>query len=252
MRSAPCPLAGGLLDDLLRPLWTVLRLDVRLQRRYGLYHAAVFSILVWEVLVHLVPASARPAVMPYVVFGDSVLIGFFFVAGAVFLERGERTLFALLVTPVRFGHYLAGKLMTLASLSLFMAMLLILTAHGTDFAPIALIAGILLCTVLFLLVGLATAAPFPSMTDWVLPSTAAIAVLNVPLLTHSGLFDHPAFYALPTTGSLLLLGSAFGQVDLSGWEPAYALGYQALWIAVLAAVIRRVFDRFIVAKEGAE
>lgn len=239
-------------DDLVRPLKAVLRLDFRLQWRYGFYYAAVFSILLWEVVLFLIPDHLLQGAMPYVIFGDSVIIGFFFIAGAVFFEKGERTLFALLSTPVRFGHYLTGKLGTLGALSLVLAMFLVLVGYGTEFAPVTLVVGIVLCTLLFLLAALVSSAPFPSMTDWIMPSTLVLTVLNIPLLYYSGLWDHAAFYVLPTTGSLLLLGSAFDRVDLSGWQLGYAVGYQLLWICLLIYVARRVFDRYIVAKEGSE
>ena len=232
------------------PLRSVVKLDLRLQWRYGFFYATAFSIVLWEVVVALIPEQLKLTAMPYVIFGDSVLIGFFFIAGAVFFEKGERTLFALLSTPVRFRHYLTGKLATLSLLSLVAAGVVSATGAGTKVDPVTLLVAVVLCTLLFLLAGLITAAPFPSMTDWLIPSTLVIAVLNVPLLSYAGVWEHPAFYLLPTHGSLLLLGSAFGQLDLAGWQVVYALGYQLLWIAGLCLVARKVFDRYVVAKEG--
>ncbi|GAB3430988.1 ABC transporter permease family protein [Flindersiella endophytica] len=238
------------------PLRAVVRLDLRLQWRYGFFYATAFSIVLWEVIVALIPGQLKLAAMPYVVFGDSVLIGFFFIAGAVFFEKGERTLFALLSTPVRFRHYLTGKLATLSLLSLVAAGVVSGTGAGPDIGTAGnaatLFVAVVLCTLLFLLSGLITAAPFPSMTDWLMPSTLVIAALNVPLLAYAGIWEHPAFYLLPTQGSLLLLGSAFGQRELEAWQVAYALGYQLLWIAGLCLLARKVFDRYIVAREGAE
>lgn len=236
--------------SLAGPLRAVVTLDLRLQWRYGFCYATAFSIVLWEVIVVLIPDGLKLTAMPYIVFGDSVLIGFFFIAGAVFFEKGERTLFALLSTPVRFRHYLASKLATLSLLSLVAAGVVSVSGAGLAFNLGMLFVAVVLCTLLFLLCGLITAAPFPSMTDWLIPSTGVIAALNVPLLAYVGIWDHPAFYLLPTQGSLLLLGSAFGQLDLSSWQLAYALAYQLLWIACLARLARTVFDRYVVAKEG--
>lgn len=250
--------AASTTTSVARPLWRVFQLDLRLQWRYGFYYAAGFSLVLWEVVVLLIPEGLRQVAMPYVIFGDSVIIGFFFIAGAVFFEKGERTLFALLSTPVRFRHYLAGKLGTLGLLSLVASVVLAvhaLAAPGDSPATlvvkaVTVVVAVVLATLLFLLCGLITAAPFPSMTDWMIPSTMVIAAMNVPLLSYSGLIDHPAFYLLPTQGSLLLLGSAFDQVSLSGWQLIYAVAYPLAWIAGLVALARRVFDRYIVAKEG--
>ncbi|MEQ7125685.1 hypothetical protein ABN034_14330 [Actinopolymorpha sp. B11F2] len=239
-----------MITSVVRPLRAVVKLDLRLQWRYGFFYATAFSIVLWEVIVVLIPDGLKLTAMPYIVFGDSVLIGFFFIAGAVFFEKGERTLFALLSTPVRFGHYLTGKLATLSLLSLVAAGVVSVSGAGAAFHPGMLFLAVVLCTLLFLLCGLISAAPFPSMTDWLIPSTGVIAVLNVPLLSYAGIWNHPVFYLLPTQGSLLMLGSAFGQLDLSGWQVAYALAYQLLWIVGLAWLARKVFDRYIVAKEG--
>lgn len=234
------------------PLHSVVKLDLRLQWRYGFFYATAFSILLWEVIVALIPGQLKLTAMPYIVFGDSVLIGFFFIAGAVFFEKGERTLFALLSTPVRFRHYLTGKLATLSLLSLVAGGVVSVSGAGGAFDPVTLFVAVVLCTLLFLLSGLITAAPFPSMTDWMIPSTLVIAVLNVPLLSYAGIWEHPAFYLFPTHGSLLLLGSAFGRLTLEPWQVAYALGYQLLWIAGLCWLARKVFDRYVVAKEGSQ
>jgi fluoroquinolone transport system permease protein len=241
-------------------LWSVVKLDLRLQWRYGFFYAAAFSIALWEVMVLLIPQQLRQPALPYIIFGDSVVIGFFFIAAAVFFEKGERTLFALLSTPVRFGHYLTGKLATLSLVSLVAG--LILAAHGIatpgdTIGALALKAGalvtaIVLCTLLFLLGGLVTAAPFPSMTDWLMPSTLVIAILNLPLLSYTGVWDHPLLYLLPTQGSLLLLGSAFDQLSLTPWQIWYALTYQILWVAALIVLARKAFNRYIVAKEGSQ
>ncbi len=241
-----------------RPLWMVVKLDLRLQWRYGFYYAAGFSLVLWEIAVLLIPEGLRRVAMPYVIFGDSVIIGFFFIAGAVFFEKGERTLFALLSTPVRFRHYLTGKLAGLSLLSLVAAVVLgvhAIVGPGDDLARVvgrvALLAlAVVMCTLLFLLCGLITAAPFPSITDWLIPSTLVIAVMNVPLLSYSGFLSSPAFYLLPTQGSLLLLGSVFGQLELSAWQAVYAVGYQVAWLAALVLLARWVFDRYVVAREG--
>ncbi|HZE38178.1 MAG TPA: fluoroquinolone transporter permease [Stackebrandtia sp.] len=227
-----------------------LRLDIRLQWRYGFFYAAAFSAVFWEVIVRLIPPGPRPAALPYLIFGDLGIVGYFFVAGAVFFERGERTLFAVLTSPLRFGEYLAGKVATLTALALALSLLVTFTAVGFDFSPLPMLVGTILCAVLFLLAGFISATPFRSISDWLIPSTAVIALLNVPLLHYSGLWHHPAMYAIPTLGTTQLLGVAFGQLSLEPWQYAYAVAYQLAWIAGLYLLARKTFDRYVVRGEG--
>ncbi|MFD0557065.1 fluoroquinolone transport system permease protein [Stackebrandtia endophytica] len=227
-----------------------IRLDIRLQWRYGFHYAALFSIILWEVPIFLLPDHLLPTSMPYLIFGDLALVGFFFIVGAVFFERGERTLFANLVTPMRFGDYLGAKLSTLTLLSLGLSLVIVISGVGFDVSMVPLLVSALLCSLLFLLAGFISAAPFQSVSDWFIPSTAVIALLNIPLLDYSGLWQHPIMYLIPTHGSLLMMGAAFGQLDPTGWQWEYAVGYQLLWVVLLIVIAKRAFTRFIIQREG--
>ncbi|MGH8791948.1 MAG: fluoroquinolone transporter permease, partial [Stackebrandtia sp.] len=186
------------------------------------------------------------------IFGDLAIVGFFFIVGGVFFERGERTLFATLTTPLRFDAYLASKLATLTLLSVVMTMIIVFSGVGLDFHPAPLLAGVVLCTLTFLLAGFISATPFASISEWVIPSTAVIGALNVSLVHYSGLWEHPVLYAVPTLGSILLFGAAFDRVALETWQVVYALVYQAAWIAVLWAGARKAFRRYLIQSEGGE
>ena len=59
------------------------------------------------------PHHLRPVAEPYILLGDLAIIGFFFVGGIVFFEKLERTLGAVISTPLRFWEYLAAKLTVL-------------------------------------------------------------------------------------------------------------------------------------------
>ncbi|MGH8875735.1 MAG: fluoroquinolone transporter permease [Stackebrandtia sp.] len=229
-----------------------LKLDIRLQHKYGFVYAAIFSSLLWEVFVYLLPDDSHPMALPYLIFGDLAIIGFFIVAGAVFFERGERTLFALLVTPMRFGSYYAAKLVTLTALSLVMAAIIAVSGVGLGFNLFAFVTGVVLCTLLFLMCSFISATPFTGITEWILPSTVVLAVLNIPLLSYSGLWDSYLPYVIPTQGAILLLGESFGRVAMEPWQWVYAVGYPLLWLGLLAVVSRKMFYKHIVASEGSE
>jgi fluoroquinolone transport system permease protein len=231
-------------------LRAAVALDFKVQWRSGFYYAAVFSTALWMVVLFVLPDSAMGGAMPYVIFGDMAIIGFFFIAGVVFFEKGERTVFALLVTPLRFGEYLAAKLITLTALAVAASLMVALVDFGLGFSVVALLVSVVLISLLMLLSGLISAVPFPSISEWLLPSTGVVAVLSLPLIHYSGLWQNPVFYAIPTHGPLYLLGSAFGQVSLSAWQVVYALAYPVAWVALLSMVAGRVFDRYIVAREG--
>jgi fluoroquinolone transport system permease protein len=231
-------------------VWTTaLRMDVRLQRRYGFWWATGAVVALWIGVLQLVPDHLLGPAMPYLLMSDLEFF-LFFTAGAVFFDKGERTLFALQVSPLRFHHYLGSKLITMAGLALLTCLVVTLVDHGPGIDPFALLAGSVLMVTLMVLAGFVTAPLFPSISEWLLPATLLLAVASLPVLDYSGLVSHPLFRLVPTEGPLLLLGAAFGQVDLNGWDIAYALGYPLLCSAGLVVLAHRVFRSHVIAAGG--
>ncbi|OCB20835.1 fluoroquinolone transporter permease [Mycobacterium malmoense] len=234
----------------MKRLGQAIRLELALQVRQRFLHAAIFSGLVWLAVLLPMPDQLRRVAEPYVLSGDVAIIGFFFVAGTVFFEKQERTLSAIIATPLRFGEYLAAKLAVLLMISLSVAVAVVTVAHGRSYHPVPMVLGVLLGTLSMLLVGFVSALPFASISDWFLAATIPLAVMNLPVLYYSGLWPNPVLYALPTQGPLLLLGSAFDQVRLAPWQIGYAVIYPAVSAAALWRAADALFARYVVLKAG--
>ncbi len=232
-------------------LASALRLELTLQVRQKFLHAAIFSGLIWLAVLLPLSHGMRPVVEPYVLLGDTCIIGFFFVAGTVFFEKQERTLGAVICTPLRFREYLSAKLTLLVLISLSVALVVPAIAHGFGYRLAPLVTGVVLGTLLMLLVGFASSLPFASISDWFLAATIPLAVLTVPPVLHySGVWPNPMLYIVPTQGPMLLLGAAFDQVNLAPWQAVYAVVYPTLWIAGLYWVAKVLFNRFVIAESG--
>lgn len=228
-------------------LRAVTRLDVLLQWRYGLYYAAAFVALVWVAALRQLPQTALDVGVPLIIFVDLAAIGFYFIAGMVLFEKGEQTLAALVVTPLRFGEYIASKLTTLTLLALVVSLAVAVASYGLGFNLALLAAGVALTSLITLLVGFVTVAPYRSISRYLLPSQLYLLPLILPLAVYL-LPDLPVWYLLPTYGSLLMLQGAFTSITLG--QLIYALVYQAVWIVGLLWLARRAFRRHVVARQG--
>lgn len=231
-------------------LASAVRLELVLQVRQRFLHAAIFSGLMWLAVLLPMSTGLRMAAEPYVLAGDTTIIGFFFIAGTVFFEKQERTLGAVNCTPLRFAEYLMAKLAVLLMVSMLVAVVVSLVAHGSAYHAAPLVVGVTLGTLLMLLVGFATSLPFASISDWFLAATIPLTVMNLPILYLSGVWPDPVLYLLPTQGPLLLLGSAFDQVTLTPWQAGYAVVYPALCVAGLCWAARALFYRYVTARSG--
>jgi fluoroquinolone transport system permease protein len=232
-------------------LRAAIRLELTLQYRQKFLHAGVFSGLIWLAVLLPMPPDLRPVAEPYVLAGDIAIIGFFFIGGSVFFDKQERTLGALVSTPLRFWEYLAAKLTVLSAISLLVAVIVVTAADGLTYRPVPLVVGVVLGTLLMLIVGFISSLPFASVTDWFLAATIPLAVMLVPPVIHySGLWPNPVFYVFPVQGPMLLLGAAFDQVDLTVWQVLYAVLYPVLCVIVLWRAAHTLFDRYAVQRAG--
>ena len=230
-------------------LAATVRLDLRLQLRNGFYYAVAFVLACWFLLLTRLPAIDWGYVLPAVVFGNLVMVNFYFVAGLVLLEKGEGTLEAQVVTPLADWEYLASKTATLTALSLVEQVVIVWSAHGGGFSVGPLVAGIVLAAILYTLAGFLLIARYRSINEFMFPSVLFTAVLSLPMLHYFGLWDTWVLYLHPLTAPLVLLAGAFRPIP--SWQWAYGLLYSAAWAGVLLLAARRAFDRYIVAREGA-
>lgn len=233
-------------------LLTSVRLELTLQNRQKFLHAAIFSGLIWLTVLLPMPPDLRRVVEPYVLVGDIAIIGFFFIGGVVFFEKQERTLSAIISTPLRFWEYFSAKLIVLSTISVLVALTIATVSHGGNYHLMPLLAGALLGTLLMLLVGFITSLPFASVTDWFLIATIPLSVMLVPpVVTYSGLWPNPVLWVIPTQGPMLLFGAAFDQVAMNAAQVGYAVAYPVLCLAVLCYAAKAMFDHFVVERSGA-
>ena len=229
-------------------LAATVRLDLRLQWRNGFYYVVAFVLACWLVLLTRLPAIDWGYVLPAVVFGNLVMVNFYFIAGLVLLEKGEGTLEAQVVTPLADWQYIGSKTATLTALSLVEQVVIVWSAHGGGFAGGPLAAGIVLAAILYTLTGFVLVARYRSINEFMFPSVLFTAILSLPMLHYFGLWDSWLLYLHPFTAPLVLLSGAFR--PMPAWQLVYGVLYGALWAGLLLLAGRRAFDRYIVAREG--
>ncbi len=232
----------------MKRLLTTIACDIRLQFRNGFYYAAAFVAVVMALVLNQVRLFDLALLLPVFVLGNILVNTFYFIGGLVLLEKGEGTLAAQVVTPLRTGEYLAAKVATLALLALIESLIIVAAAYGSGFALLPLLAGVVLLAALYVLYGFVVVARYDSINTYLLPSVVYTAVLSLPLLDYFGLWQSWLFYLHPIQAPLLLLRAAFQ--PLAPWQLVYGVLYSALWIALMYLASRRAFDRFVVEREG--
>jgi fluoroquinolone transport system permease protein len=226
-------------------LYATVWCDIRLQIRNGFYYAALFVLFIWLLILTQVPLPNLGWLLPALVLSNLLINTFYFVAGLVLLEKGERTLQAQVVTPLRSWEYLASKVITLTLLATIENVILVTVIYGSGFALLPLLAGMAAASALLVLAGFVSVARFSSINEYLLPSIGYTSLVGLPVLPYLAGWDSWLLYLHPMQAPLVLMQAAFQPIE--PWQAAYGLLYSALWVWLALLWSRRDFQRFVVA-----
>jgi fluoroquinolone transport system permease protein len=221
-------------------LAATLQTDVRIQLRNGFYLATAFVVACSIALLRWLPNDVAALLLPVVLLENIVINTFYFVSALVLLERGEGTLAAQSVTPLRRDEYLASKVITLTDLSLVESILIATAVTGLDGRLLMMSLGIALAATLFCLSGVALIVRYESINEFIMPSVLYTAVLSLPVLGYFGVGAREWYLLHPIQGSLDLMAM---ETPSTPGRLAYAIGCPLLWLAPISLWSRRALRR---------
>lgn len=240
---------------MMKRLQTAISWDIRLQAKYGLYVAGFVVTAMWTSLLYFLPAHSLQYAIPLVLFGDLAIVGYLFIGAMMFFEKGQGSIEAVIITPLREREYILSKMISilvyvLGSTLLMVGFLSLLRAFDVNFLMLLLSAVVI--SLFFTELGFYFTSKFKSFTDFLLPTSMMLIVLSVPLIDFFGFTGQSpvryVFYLWPTYGQMKLLQAAFGNASLA--DILYGLVYNALCIIGLFNVSIRVFNTSMIGRKG--
>lgn len=162
----------------------LLREDIRLQIRHGFYALYFILTIFYILLLAAVPAAWKEMVAAMSIFFDPATMGLFFMGAMMLFERNQHIHQTLSVTPVSPGEYICAKLVSFGFISLLVAAVL---AVFSALPLFSVLAGTLMASFLFTLLGIIAASHIKSLNQFLLVSVPLECVCYVPLLAY--LFD---------------------------------------------------------------
>lgn len=186
-------------------LLTLLRHDIRLQWRHGFYAVYIGLTAMYVLVLRMLPDPVRDRAFTLVLFSDPAMIGFYFVGGSVLLERDQRTIESLFVTPVRTRDYLLSKVLSLTMIALLSSTLIAVGVYGIRFHGISLLLVVSLTSMVFTLFGLTLVSIARSLNHYFLLSAAYMTLFVIPFASWFGVVPFWVSAAFPTMPALALL-----------------------------------------------
>lgn len=233
----------------MKGLGALLRWDLVMQYRYGFWIAGLFVTAMWVALLRPLPPEYREIWLPCLLYLDIGALGFMFVAGALFFERRQGVLDALVVTPMSTSAWLASKVLSLTLLATVVAGLLVLLTAGGEADWGRLLPSFALVAALYTLLGFLLAARFASVSSFLVAFSLLGVVLALPLLDYFGISRHPLLWLNPAQPTLVLITRSFRPG--SGAELAAAIVLTVFWLALAFWLGVRAFHRRVSWRRGA-
>jgi fluoroquinolone transport system permease protein len=232
----------------MKRLLSTIRWDLQLQFRNGFYYASAFVAILFILILKGIPnADIRPW-WPALILENLVINSFYFMSGLVLLEKGEGTLEAQIVTPLRKWEYLLSKVITLGILAIVETWVMVVLVSGFRFNWFLLVLGILYLMAMYTLYGFFVVARYDSINEFLLPSALWTMGYSLPLLYYFGIWKSWFMLLHPMLAPLMLMQAAFEPVQT--WQLVYGVLYASLWTTIAFYISLRAFDRFVIRKEG--
>ncbi len=176
--------------------------DIRFQWRYGFYLIYAVFCTLYTFLLFIIPQSWRENAASIMIYSDPAAMGLFFMGAIVLLEKSERVLNAIAVSPVKASEYITAKVISLAIISALVSLILALAARLPNI--LAVLLTTVLTSVIFTLFGIIAATRINSLNRYVLVTFPIEIVCFIPPLIY--LFTPQGFIRwFPLNGSIALI-----------------------------------------------
>lgn len=122
--------------------------------------------------------------VPIFLFSEVVMLGLFFVAALIFIEKDEGTFKAFLITPGNIWQYLLAKIVVMAVLAVSFTLLFTLPTLGLQPNYGQLIILIILCSIFTSLIGVLLASYFNNLSQFLFPAVFVLGILTIPSISY--------------------------------------------------------------------
>ena len=221
-------------------LLIALKWDFIRQQRYQIVTAAVLVTVLYILLFLGLQWEYEDKLLIFLIFNDPVGLGMLFIGSLILFEKSDRTLQALVVTPIRPWQYLWSKGLSLTLITTLCSYAMAFVGHGWAFHYWYFGIAIAFTSLFFTFLGVIIVSGCRSFNEYVMKMGISLIPIVLPFLNFLGITDTYWWYIVPSQPGLLLMEAAFGKT-FALWQIMYAIGYLVLATAVSYYFAERAF-----------
>lgn len=197
------------------------------------------------ILYFLRDVGTLDKILVAMVLNDPSIIGYFFIALALYTEIRHQILSAIFVSPVSLHQLLIAKTLSLSIIGTLCSLALAISVKGFNFDILSYTLGSFGVCALSALLGIGMLTFASEFLKFVMLSIPVFLVfINIPLLQYLGAIDMGFFkYLFPVQGSADLINKGMSGAEINLWY-AYTALFTLIPLSYIAAY--KLFSKKIV------
>ena len=165
-------------------LGRLIRGDIHFEWKYGFYFIYFILTLLYVCAIAALPEHWKNNIAAIMIYSDPAAMGLFFMGAIVLLEKSQKVLNAMVVSPVKVSEYILSKTVALIAISTIIAMILGLVSGSNHLLGIAV--GTALTSAIFTMLGIIAATRISNLNQFLIVIMPIEIVCFVPPIV--GLF----------------------------------------------------------------
>lgn len=165
-------------------LGRLIRGDIHFQWKYGFYFIYFILTLLYVCVIAALSEHWKNNIAAIMIYSDPAAMGLFFMGAIVLLEKSQKVLNAMVVSPVKVSEYILSKTIALIVISSIIALILGLVSGSNHLPGIAV--GTALTSAIFTMLGIIAATKISNLNQFLIVIMPIEIVCFVPPIV--GLF----------------------------------------------------------------
>lgn len=177
--------------------------DIHFQWKYGFYFIYFILTVLYVCGIAALPEHWKTDIASIMIYSDPAAMGLFFMGAIVLLEKSQKVLNAMVVSPVKVSEYILSKTVALIAVSTVIALILGLVSGSNHLPGIAV--GTALTSAIFTMLGIIAATKISNLNQFLIVIMPIEIVCFVPPIV--GLFVNlpDVFRFFPFTACMNLI-----------------------------------------------
>lgn len=165
-------------------LGRLIRGDIHFQWKYGFYFIYFILTLLYVCVIASLSEYWKKDIAAIMIYSDPAAMGLFFMGAIVLLEKSQKVLNAMVVSPVKVSEYILSKTIALIAISTIIALILGLVSGSNHLLAIAV--GTALTSAIFTMLGIIAATRISNLNQFLIVIMPIEIICFVPPIV--GLF----------------------------------------------------------------